>query len=449
MTTSGAGGAAALGGNGAAAGNASAGAFAAGGNSSGGAAQGGAGGSCPPPPCTGIQCQVATCAGAAHTTVTGMVYDPAGKVPLYGVTVYVPNAALAPMPSGPLCGQALCNSLSGQVVTSALTDTNGRFVLQDVPSGSDIPVVVQLGKWRRAVTVPRVDACTDNAFDDPNLFRLPRDATEGSVPKIAVTTGKGDALECFLHRIGIADSAITLYAGLGGSAQTQAGPALPVDALLGDVNALMPYDFVLMSCEESASQAELTPASYKNALKAYADAGGHAFLEHYQRAYLRSDSGYAPSPFADVTTGWTDTGPSNDECNIDVSFPKGDAFAAWLLNQGASVKRGVLPLGQIQGAASGLQATATGWLNGPSSVPLFTFLTPQDTQADLQCGKIIQFGFHVSTGRDDIGASFPGECDSGDLFTSEKALEFMLFDGPTCVQVALVPPLPPCTPPPI
>ena len=119
--------------------------------------------------------------------------------PLYNVIVYVPNGPLDPIDAGISCDQ--CGTLaSGDPITTALSDSTGHFVLNNVPVGSNIPLVVQLGKWRRETTISTVLACQDNPLTDPNLTRLPKNQGEGSMPHIALTTGGCDSLGCMLPK---------------------------------------------------------------------------------------------------------------------------------------------------------------------------------------------------------------------------------------------------------
>ena len=70
--------------------------------------------------------------------MSGTIRDPAGKVPLYNVIVYVPNAALDPIPEGASCDRCSAQ-LSGKPIATALTDANGRFALENVPVGAEPP----------------------------------------------------------------------------------------------------------------------------------------------------------------------------------------------------------------------------------------------------------------------------------------------------------------------
>ncbi len=280
--------------------------------------------------CTGIQCNIETCTGTAKTTVTGTIYDPAGVTPLYNAVAYVPNAALDPIPTGASCDR--CNvTLSGKPIAAALSDVNGRFTLENVPTGTNIPLVIQVGKWRRQVTIPRVNGCVDNPLTDANLTRLPRSKAEGNIPKIAVTTGSSDAFECLLRKIGVADAEYTLDSGNGrinlyaggdpamtpngngpGAIQFNAalgGGRFPAATTLwGSTSKMMGYDLLIFSCEGSQFGDVKTP--FLANVKAYADAGGRLFADHLHYYFLRKGPAPWPSTAAYIDPGTTPPSPS-------------------------------------------------------------------------------------------------------------------------------------------
>lgn len=144
------------------------------------------------------------CADGGRTSISGRVYDPANANPLYNVKVFVPAGPLAVLPSGASCEP--CNlSLYSPAAAWSLTDAEGKFRIEDPPTGAAIPLVVQAGKWRKRYVIDNVAACQDNPQPDRSL-RLPRSRAEGDLPQIAVSTGGEDSLECLLLRTGIAPS---------------------------------------------------------------------------------------------------------------------------------------------------------------------------------------------------------------------------------------------------
>ena len=84
------------------------------------------------------QCNV-SCPGGGTTTITGKVYDPRRKNPLYNVAVYVPAAPLQPLPQGVPTGADACTCgalfQSGAVVNTT-TAVDGTFTLTNVPVGA-------------------------------------------------------------------------------------------------------------------------------------------------------------------------------------------------------------------------------------------------------------------------------------------------------------------------
>jgi hypothetical protein len=174
----------------------------------------GSGDAAPPRPCEGLECQQVACAGGGTTSLSGTVFAPNGTLPLYNAVVYVPNAPVDPFPTtGATCDK--CGTTpSGKPVAIALTDAQGKFKLANVPVGDNIPLVIQIGKWRRQITVKTVPKCVDTALADTDT-RLPRNQTEGDIPKIALAAGGADSLECFFRKLGVDQSEFTTHAGTG------------------------------------------------------------------------------------------------------------------------------------------------------------------------------------------------------------------------------------------
>jgi hypothetical protein len=346
--------------------------------SSTGSGTGSGGGSMTQPACpTGLTCDVA-CTGGATTTITGKVYDPAGKVGIYGVAVYVPAAPLVPLPKGVPTGNDACSCgalfQSGAIVNTT-TGEDGSFTLSNVPVGSSVPLVLQVGKWRRSLSV-NVKACSDNAQADGMLTlpgTIPAGDTDDNMPDIAVSTGAADSLECLLVRMGVSKSEyvpgtstaghVHIFSG-GNPANEQnlgfgvtAGapeetpmpnaPASPT-ALWSTYEQMMPFDVVLLSCEGGETY-NAVPTS----LEKYLDLGGRAFASHYHYAWfagpLDTQQGYSPpgdwgtnlatwtSGENSIQTAANDIGATvNQTLNVGGGpFPKGVILDKWLMDNQA------------------------------------------------------------------------------------------------------------------
>ena len=281
--------------------------------------------------CTRGACTQTPCPNGGKTTVSGTVYDPAGKTPLYNVVVYVPNEPLADIPSGASCDT--CSSpYSGRPITATLTDSSGRFSLEHMPVGDNIPLVIQIGKWRRAVTVPSVAACADTPVDAA-LTHLPRNKSEGHIPKIAIANGGSDALNCLLKKIGVdvgeftpesGAGRVNQYAGLNAPATNADGSAVTgTSTLWGSATAMKAYDIMLMSCEgNDNSGAGAASTAMRQAVKEFADAGGRVFGSHWHNAWVFE--GPAPWP----TVAKHSSGAHGFDADITVAdrdhLPEGD-----------------------------------------------------------------------------------------------------------------------------
>ncbi len=411
--------------------------------------------------CVNLECNQTTCKNGGKTTLSGTVYDPAGKVPLYNVIVYIPNAPLQPIATGTTCDQC-SGTVSGNPVVSTLTDAKGSFVLENVPVGVPVPLVLQVGKWRRQVTVPAVKACVDTSLTDKNMTRLPKNQSEGDIPRIALATGGADPLECLPRKIGIDDAEFTTAGGTGrvhlyaGGGATPAGepPAVATSSFAPSLNGgaafaaaetlwdsttnLMAYDVVLLACEGQANP-DTKPSSALQAMYDFEEQGGRVFASHWHDYWF--EDGPAPLP---STGSWTDvTAPPPDPSNgtLDTSFPKGQAFHDWLANVGGLTDAGLLPIKQPKHNVNSTGPGSQQWITlqnpnttppGQTAVEYMTFNTPVDVDAGAQCGRVVYSDLHVASD-DQTGQPFPTGCVTTDLSPQEKALEFMLFDLSSCI----------------
>lgn len=397
------------------------------------------------PPCIGLECQIDPCDGNKDkTTLSGIVFAPEGTLPLYNITVYVPSGPLEPVAEGVAC-DTCGGALPGDPIVATLTNTKGEFTLTGVPSGQNIPLVVSVGKWRREVVLPEVVACADN-LAPYDLTRLPKNQSEGHIPKIAMVTGGADPLECLLRKIGIEDSEFTpedgsgrvnLFEGEGGADQYSndlngGADFSGASTLWGSLDTYKKYDMVLMACEGGQNGAAKSNAMRQN-LVDYAGLGGRIFLSHWHNIWI--EDGPDPWPSTADFVSEPDL-PNPVTGKIDTTFPKGLALADWMLHVGGSEVHGEMEIKEAQYTVDSVNdMTSTRWVYTDSpenTVQYFTFNAPVGVPAEQQCGRVVDSDIHVSSG-DNIGEPFPTGCETQGLSPQEKALVFMFFELSACL----------------
>jgi hypothetical protein len=411
------------------------------------------------------------------------VYDPALKNGIYNVEVYVPGGALQALPKGVPQGADACNCRalfkSGAVVSTA-TGIDGSFTLKSAPVGQQIPLVLQVGKWRRVVHVDTTQ-CSDAPQPDKSLS-LPGTVAPGSddnMPDIAVSTGNADTLECLMKRIGLPDSEYVAgtantghvhvfsggapsggATGVLGSPEMPPMPGAPASATdLWDAPVhLMPYDILLLSCEGGETY-NANPA----ALEEYLNAGGRTFASHYHYAWFagpissRGRNTYAPpADWGNALATWSPSGGAASTTSGQIvqtlngstnPFPKGLALDQWLGHNGALGVQGALTIynARFNSVVGPGNKPSQPWIQDNISsqgTMLFSFDTPVNASVDpatglpSYCGRGV-FGDLHAAGTYNQGTQdrppTPGGCQATDLSPQEKVLEFMLFDLSSCV----------------
>ncbi len=393
--------------------------------------------------CEGFDCTQVSCpVGQMPTSITGVVTIPSGELPLPDVNVYIPREPLQPIVDGASCERCE-DQFPLMPVTSTTTDINGEFRLINVPAGNDIPLVIEVGKWRKKVAIPLVEPCVENPIPDPSLTRLPRSRHEGDMPRMALTTGGWDAMECLLRKIGISANEITsdqgdgrihLFAGRGGTNRfhesLHGGASFtPSHEWWDDLDNLLPYDIVIHSCEGESFPND-KPEVARDALRDFTELGGRVFLSHWHNVWLNE----GPSDFQSVAN-WESTFTNATVGHIDTSFEKGEMLRDWMFATGTTPE-GQLPIQEARATIQSInEELAQQWIWIDSNrTQYFTFNTPIDEEPEEQCGRVVFSDIHVAAGDNSSPSHpFPTGCTSSGLTPQEKALIFMFFDLSRCI----------------
>jgi hypothetical protein len=420
-------------------------------------------------PCTGLCPAQYVCDGGS-ATLTGTViagtiaaYLPTGVAngdPVPNVLVYIPNRTAAPYVD-PFTTRASetqaqqCSTCGADVSGNPLVETNtsfdGTFTLKNVPVGTTIPVVIQLGRWRRVFTVST--ACGSNTVNAAGMpagfLRMPRTQAEGDIPLTAISTGDVDAMECVLLKMGIDSSEFTLnttttpkngrvhiYQGNGAVANTALGTTPGETTLMGTTTAngtYNNYDQVILPCwgvdptTNNSSNAKST--SELANLVTYGSNGGHFFATHYSYAWLYNNNPFSTTAAFNVnhnTSINSMTGIVSQTAPPTTPVTNPGVFVEWLnyIKALSNSATGTPPnpadvtIANARHDVNSVVTPSVDWIDGTdpgdnSAMLLhYTFDTPVNQSA--QCGHAIFSDFHVTnsaTGADACAKT--SDCPSG------------------------------------
>jgi hypothetical protein len=456
---------------------------------------------------------VPACSGQP-TRLTGRVIAPGQTDALTANHVRVPNAFvyilrtndetdLPPIGTGlPTSNGLSCDRCEdqdlGPVLVGDVTDANGDFTLEsNIPIGQPFLLVTKVGKFRRAqrMTLPAEAECETTALPTAmssaggelagqgatdNPTRLPRSMTDGlavNIPRIAVTTGVIDAMECVFYKMGLASTEfgnfeagtpthrVDLYRGASsGSPQgASINVSTPHDATLyNDITRLEKYDMVVSDCEGGnwdsgpnfTQRGNGDDSSQGGKVRQYVNRGGRLFLSHLSFTWLTGNGATVYNAATPLATGlgpvgtWQDNTFNTDTVGTGLvsslpgrprTSPRIETFADWVSaesvlrvdqtfritdprSQNLTINAGTEEFVFRSDAAS--ETGVTGYNGaGNGRVQQFSFNTPFGAPSDAACGRVAYSGFHVAAtsgqGTTPFATQiFPAHCNSATLGNS-------------------------------
>ena len=272
-----------------------------------------------------------------------------------------------PSRAGVQCSQC-GGEVSGNPLVATQTAPDGTFTLGNVPVGADIPLVIQLGRWRRQLTIPSVAACTTTALPpsphahaaQPHRGRHPahrdrhrrgrrdrvRAPEDGHRPgRVHATRAAAGACRCTCTTARGSDPARRPPRSCGAARR----PSRPT---------------TWWSCRARARRSPSSPTDQQNLIE-YTSAGGRVFATHYSYTWLDD-----VAPFSGTAT-WSVPGDPNAPDTlvgtIDTSFLEGQSFATWLQGVGALSGPDQISLTSVRDDVVGVVAPTSRFIYAPSA----------------------------------------------------------------------------------
>ena len=358
----------------------------------------------------------------------------------------------------------------------------GNFTLTNVPDGTNIPLVVQIGKWRKEIIIPTVTPCSDNARRARS--RCPRTCSDGlyaSMPNIAVSTGGADTLECLLTRVGVDEGDVHGRPERRPACTSSRAPAAtprrgsrpsPAVALgqPGRPHALRHRDALVRGLADDRRQRDDRRRTWRRTSRRRPRVRASTITTRSSPGQQRDGPAYPQFP---NIANWTNLGLAGNDSPVQQrhhgrhpddaperqAVPRGRALKSWLGNVGALNAGGeiVVPAANARDTALVRRRNvATPWVQTGSGVdarrarstsrgtcrstrPSPTRASPSTAGARLQ--RHARLGIGRATTRP-AASPCPAGCDAAStLSPDEDAIEFILFDLSSCVTpVGFTPP---------
>ncbi len=380
------------------------------------------------------------CSGDTHTTARGVVRFPNGELPVASAVVYVLQGESADpdmVPHTGECGE--CIDASG-LSSYAVTRADGSFTLRDLPAGTHT-LVVEKGRFRRVSRI-EVTACETTEVPAEST-RLPRNATEGRIPRLAVIGGAYDHMESVVERLGLDEAAFerfgTSYFGDDWSGGDGDGPSM--GDLLTNRERLMAFDILLVNCGAAfASDAGVlrNEAVLQN-LRDFVEGGGRLYAT--DQSY---DIVEAPLPrFVDFIGGTgdglgatperiDDAQQGNSPFDVNASVHD-ESLAAWLKVSGATTMPGRMHVEGFLGGWAVIDRVdperTKVWVSGeieyvlPGRDTIVRESHPMTVSFEHGCGRALFTSYHTH-----------GESYGAALTPQEKALAYLLLEVGACIE---------------